>query len=240
MPRRLARSRVSEDVPVAPVQSAPLVHAPLVHAPLVLATRSAGKIRELTALFAEHGIAVETLDDLGLAEEAAEERIECHDTFEANAEAKARWFAARLPTRVVFAEDSGLMVDALGGAPGVHSKRWAQVAASGSALDAGNNAALLAALEGKHERSARYVCVAVCVIGSTRWMGEGRTEGRITAARRGSGGFGYDPYFESVELGVTFGEASAAEKGRVSHRGRAVRALIAEGGASLRARVRNA
>lgn len=206
----------------------------LAPAPLVLATRSAGKIRELTALFAAEGIAVETLDALGIAEEAAEDGIECFDTFEANAEAKAHWFATRLPGRVVFAEDSGLVVDALQGAPGVHSKRWAQVMASGRALEEGNNAALLRALEGVRDRAARYRCVAVCVSASATWRGEGRVEGRIRTAAQGEGGFGYDPYFESVELGKTFGLASAAEKAGVSHRARAVRALLAAGGIGLR------
>jgi XTP/dITP diphosphohydrolase len=206
-------------------------------APLVLATRSAGKIRELTALFAAEGIAVESLEALGLIEETAEEGIECFDTFEANAEAKARWFAARLPGRVVFAEDSGLVVDALGGAPGVHSKRWAQVMASGRALEEGNNAALLRALEGVDDRVARYRCAAVCVSGAATWGGEGHVEGRITRTAEGAGGFGYDPYFESIELAKTFGVASAAEKASVSHRARAVRSVLASGGAALRARV---
>lgn len=209
MPRKHVRSRVSE--------------AP---APLVLATRNAGKIAELTALFGAEGIAVETLEGVGLAEEDAEEGIEVHDTFAANAEAKARWFAARLPGRVVFAEDSGLVVDALGGAPGVHSKRWAQVMARGRALEEGNNAALLRALEGELHRTARYVCVAVCVVDAAVWRGDGVVEGRITTAAHGTGGFGYDPLFESVELGMTFGDAPSEAKARVSHRGRAVRALV--------------
>ena len=222
-PRRRAPSPVSEAVEPAP---------------LVLATRSAGKIRELTSLFAAEGIAVESVESLGLAEESAEEGIECYDSFAANAEAKARWFAARLPGRVVFAEDSGLVVDALGGAPGVHSKRWAQVMARGRALEEGNNAALLRALEGVEHRAARYRCVAVCVAGDARWRGEGAVEGRITTVAKGTGGFGYDPYFDSVELGKTFGEASAEEKARVSHRARAVGALLASGGLALRAVVR--
>jgi len=209
-----------------------------VPAPLVLATRSAGKIRELTALFAAEGIAVHTLDALGLAEETAEAGIECYDTFEENAAAKARWFASRLPGRVVFAEDSGLVVDALDGAPGVHSKRWAQVMASGRALEAGNNAALLRAMDGVSRRTARYRCVAVCVSGSEMWRGEGAVEGRITTSAYGTGGFGYDPYFESVELGKTFGMASAAEKAGVSHRARAVGAVLTAGGAVLRGRLR--
>jgi XTP/dITP diphosphohydrolase len=212
----------------------------LVPAPLVLATRSAGKIRELTALCAHAGIAVQTLDALGIAERADEEGIEAFDTFEANAEAKARWFAALLPGRVVLAEDSGLEVDALGGAPGVWSKRWAGSDATGAALDAANNAALVSALAphaSRDARRARYRCVAVCVIGAQRWSGAGAVEGVITTAARGHGGFGYDPWFESTELGVTFGEASPAEKSRVSHRARAVRAVLAAGGAALRSAV---
>lgn len=210
----------------------------VVPAPLVLATRSAGKIRELTALCAHEGIAVQTLDALGIVERAEEEGIECFDSFEANADAKARWFAALLPGRVVLAEDSGLEVDALGGAPGVRSKRWAGSVAGGLALDAANNAALIAALavhETPAARRARYRCVAVCVHEGHRWVGSGAVEGVITLEARGSGGFGYDPFFESAELGVTFGEALSEEKARVSHRARAVRAVLARGGASLRA-----
>jgi XTP/dITP diphosphohydrolase len=204
---------------------------------VVLATRSAGKIRELRALFAAHDIAVETLDELGLAEERAEEGIEIFETFAENATAKARWFAARLPGRVVFAEDSGLMVDALHGRPGVHSKRWAGAAGSGAVLDAANNEALARALEGAQDRSARYVCVAVCVDAEAMWQGEGTVEGRIADAPRGVGGFGYDPWFVSAELGLTFGEAASEAKARVSHRVRAVGAVVNVGGAALRARV---
>lgn len=195
-------------------------------APLVLATRSAGKIRELRALCAEYGIAVETLDELGLAESPSEDGLEVFDTFEGNARAKARHFAAQLPGRWVLAEDSGLVVDALGGAPGVRSKRWTGSTASGAALDAENNAALLRALEGVRERRARYVCVAVLCRDATVRVAEGRVEGAITTVARGANGFGYDPYFESEELGCTFAEALAEAKGRVSHRGRAVREVL--------------
>lgn len=193
---------------------------------IVLATRSAGKIRELRALCAEAGVSVESLDALGIVESAAEDSLERYETFAENAQAKARHFAALLPGRWVLAEDSGLVVDALGGAPGVRSKRWTGSTASGAALDAENNAALLRALEGVEDRRARYVCAAVlCRDGELR-VHEGRVEGRITRAPRGEGGFGYDPYFESEELGCTFAEASSAEKSRVSHRGRAVRGVL--------------
>lgn len=193
---------------------------------LVLATRSAGKIRELRALCAEAGFAVETLDDLGVAESPEEDALEVFDSFEGNARAKARHFAALLPGRWVLAEDSGLVVDALGGAPGVRSKRWTGSTASGAALDAENNAALQRALEGAEDRRARYVCVAVLSRGAEEYAREGRVEGRITRAPRGVGGFGYDPYFESEELGCTFAEAAPSEKARVSHRGRAVRGVL--------------
>lgn len=195
-------------------------------APLVLATRSAGKIRELRALCGERGIAAETLAELGIAESAAEDALEVFDTFEANARAKAQYFARLLPGRVVLAEDSGLVVDALGGAPGVRSKRWTGSTATGAALDAENNAALLRALEGVADRRARYACVAVLMHGERAWACAGRVEGQITSAPRGSNGFGYDPFFESEELGCTFAEAAPEEKARVSHRGRAVRAVL--------------
>lgn len=205
--------------------------------PLVLATRSAGKIRELRALCAEAGYAVQTLDDAGVAESREEDGIEVFDTFVANAEAKARYFAAKLPGRVILAEDSGLEVDALLGAPGVQSKRWAGSIASGARLDADNNAALLRALAAEDQRAARYRCVAVCIAGAQVFSAEGRVEGRITREARGAGGFGYDPYFESVELAKTFGEALPEEKSRVSHRARAMRAVLIAADAALRERV---
>ena len=102
---------------------------------VVIATRNVGKLRELRAMFAEADIGLDDLTDVGLgAEVAAEDALETHATFEENARAKACWFAARLPGRLVVADDSGLEVDALGGAPGVRSKRWAGSSASGAAL----------------------------------------------------------------------------------------------------------
>lgn len=199
-------------------------------APLVLATRNAGKIRELTALCAARGIAVQTLAELGLEESPAEDALEVFETFAENAHAKAAYFAARLPGRWVLAEDSGLVVDALEGGPGVRSKRWTGSTATGAALDADNNAALLRALEGQADRRARYVCVAVLCRDGVHWLHEGRVEGRIGLTPRGTGGFGYDPYFESEELGCTFAEASPEEKARVSHRGRAVRGVLEQQG----------
>jgi len=205
--------------------------------PLVLATRSVGKIRELTELCAARGIAVETLDAVGVREDPAEEMIEVYDSFARNAAAKARWFAMRMPGRVVLAEDSGLVVDALDGAPGVRSKRWAGSAATGAALDADNNAALERAMAAHDYRRARYECVAVIIDGDEAWIGDGRVEGCIARAPSGDGGFGYDPWFVSEELGISFGDAAAEEKARVSHRARAVDAVLRAGGASLRAKL---
>ncbi len=197
---------------------------------IVLATRSAGKIRELREMLAAAGYAVQTLDELGIVESPAEDALEVFETFEENARAKARHFAAMLPGHLVLAEDSGLVVDALGGAPGVRSKRWTGSTASGAALDAENNAALLRALahvgSDAEARAARYVCVAVLQRDAQTWSAEGRVEGWIAVTARGSGGFGYDPYFVSTELGCTFAEASREEKARVSHRGRALRAVL--------------
>lgn len=197
---------------------------------VVLATRSSGKLGELRALFAERGIGVRDLLEVGLAEDPAEDGLEAHDSFEANARAKATWFAARLPGRIVVADDSGLEASALGRAPGVHSKRWSGSRATGAALDAANNAALLAALRGKDDRRARYVCVVVArrsgPVGEREWVARGICGGTILESPRGSGGFGYDPYFLSDDLRRTFGEATREQKATVSHRARAFRALL--------------
>lgn len=127
------------------------------------------------------------------------------------------------------ADDSGLAVDALGGAPGVRSKRWAnRLELEGKALDEANNLRLLEALPDSANRRARYVCVAAFADAGTTIVARGETTGEITVAARGSAGFGYDPYFLSDDLGCTFGEAAPAEKSRVSHRGRAFRKLAEE------------
>lgn len=205
------------------------------HPVILLATRSSGKRRELAALLAAEGLAVTDLETAGVPEDAAAEAaIECHATFEANALAKARYFRSRAETAWVLAEDSGLCVDALGGAPGVQSKRWGGIAQeAGAALDAANIDRLLAALaaagaDAPELRSASYVCVAVLLgPAGACLVGEGRTGGRILPARRGTGGFGYDPVFWSTELDAGFGEVPAAAKAAVSHRGRAVRGVLA-------------
>jgi XTP/dITP diphosphohydrolase len=197
---------------------------------LILATRSAGKLAELRPLVVAHGWEIETLADLGVDEVAEEALLEDAETFEENALAKARYFAARTG-RAVLADDSGLAVDLLQGRPGVHSKRWShRPDLEGAALDAENNALLLSTLRAiggdPSVRRARYVCAAAFVAGDRSCVVRGETTGRILEAPRGIGGFGYDPLFLSDDLGVTFGEASREAKAAVSHRGRAFRALL--------------
>jgi XTP/dITP diphosphohydrolase len=193
---------------------------------VVLATRSAGKLVELQAMAHARGVEVVDLAAVGLAaEDPAEDELEVGATFEANARAKARWFSARLPGHVVIADDSGLEVMALGGAPGVRSKRWTGSTATGDALHKENNAALLRALEGVRDRSARFVTVVAAVAAGGEWMARGECPGRILEAPSGAEGFGYDPLFWSEELSAAFGAVDRATKARVSHRARAFRAL---------------
>jgi XTP/dITP diphosphohydrolase len=195
--------------------------------PLLLATRSEGKLRELRPLFAARSIDVVDLRDIGLAESAIEETLETHATFEDNALAKARYFHS-VSRRATVADDSGLVVPALDGRPGVLSKRWSgRTDLTGQALDDENNRLLLRSLEKAHDRSAYYVCAAAYVGSDREIVCRGEVHGTILDAARGDGGFGYDPYFVSTELGRTFGEVSADEKARVSHRARAFLALIA-------------
>ena len=185
-------------------------------------------MRELRPLFAAAGIVVTDLDAVGLPETPDEETIEAFDTFEENALAKARWFH-RLTGMPTVADDSGLEVRALAGAPGVRSKRWSGRAdLAGQPLDDANNARLIAEISRAPDRTARYVCVAAYVDDEGEIIARGTTDGRIVDAPRGDNGFGYDPFFESSELGATFGEASIEAKERISHRGRAFRALIAQ------------
>ena len=194
----------------------------------MLATRSAGKLRELRPMFAAAGIEVVDLVEAGVAESPAEGAVECHETFEANALAKARHFH-EVTGQPVVADDSGLEVEALGGAPGVRSKRWSgRDDLTGQALDEANNRRLLVELEGVEAAPARYVCAAAYSDGVRDLVVRGETRGRIVRTARGGKGFGYDPYFLSDELGATFGESTRDVKERVSHRGRAVRRLIAQ------------
>jgi XTP/dITP diphosphohydrolase len=193
---------------------------------VLLATRSEGKLRELRPLFEASGIAVADLREAALPPSPDEDGVEAFDTFEANALAKARYFHA-LTGRPTVADDSGLEIVALGGQPGVHSKRWSgRSDLSGQALDDANNARLLDAIRGIAAPEARYVCAAAYCDGVREEVTRGETAGVIVRDARGEHGFGYDPYFLSVELGATFGESARGVKERVSHRGRAFRGLL--------------
>ena len=196
---------------------------------LLAATRSGGKQREFRRVLEPAGLDVVFPDDVGLHPTGAEDALELGVSFEANARRKAEHFA-RLSGLPTVADDSGLEVLSLGGAPGVRSRRWAGATGSEAEVDAANNAELVRRLAGAAgpRRNARYRCVLVYLAGpgAVPAVFEGSCGGRILDAPRGEGGFGYDPYFESEELGKTFGEASAQEKDAVSHRGRALRALV--------------
>ncbi len=197
-----------------------------------MATRNTGKLRELRPMLEAAGYLPFDLDTAGISELPEEATIESHATFEANALAKAHYFAARYPNVAVLADDSGLVVDALGGEPGVHSRRWALLAGEdtgGMDSDAANNARLLRELSrvGASERSARFVCAAAWVEGGRDVVAVGEVPGQILREPRGSHGFGYDPYFLSTELGKGFGETLPEEKSQVSHRARAVTSVLA-------------
>lgn len=199
---------------------------------LIVATRSAHKLREIREILRDlPGLHLVDLDAAGIEPVPEEEGIEVFETFRDNSLAKARFFAAR-SGRPVLADDSGLCVDALGGAPGVRSKRYAgRSDLSGEALDRANNERLLSALRGEppERRAAHYVCVVALADPSGReatW--EGRCDGIILDAPRGGEGFGYDPLFWLPEQGATFGELDPEVKNRISHRARAVRAAAPE------------
>lgn len=193
---------------------------------VLLATRSEGKLRELRPLFAAAGIRIQDLQEAGLVASPDEDGVEAFATFEANAVAKARYFQS-LTGRPAVADDSGLVVDALSGDPGVRSRRWSgRDDLTGQALDDANNEKLLAALGEVERPRARYVCAAAFCDGTREEVALGETTGVIVRERRGDEGFGYDPYFLSDELGATFGESSREAKEEVSHRGRAFRALL--------------
>ncbi len=188
---------------------------------LVLASGNKGKLREFNVLFGHRSIKVLSQAELGV--KAAEEPF---NTFVENALAKAR-NAARQTGLPAMADDSGITAEALNGAPGVHSARYAGDAAD----DTANNRKLVAALAGKTDRRAHYTCVLVAVknaddpepvIVDARWDGE------IIDTPKGTGGFGYDPYFYLPDFGRTAAELTAEEKNDVSHRGRAMRLMLEE------------
>lgn len=199
---------------------------------LVLATRSTHKIGEIRKILeVVPDLRILDLTEAGVPYDAREEDLEPYDTFEKNAASKASYFQGitGLPT---VADDSGIEIDLLDGAPGVRSKRFApDQGFEDLALDQANNQHLIALLGDAPlgERTARYVCVAVLDRGDPRdvTMVRGEAPGLILTAPRGTGGFGYDPLFLDEELGKTFAEIAPGKKNARSHRGKAFRALAA-------------
>lgn len=196
---------------------------------LVVATRSKHKMSEIRRILADvPDLEILDLDDAAVAYRPEEEELEPHDTFEENAASKAAYFFEKTGIPTV-ADDSGLEVDALDGAPGVRTKRFAPGDdLEGAARDQANNAHLLRLLEGRlpEERGARYVCVAALVTGSGEIRSfRGEASGRVLTDPRGGGGFGYDPVILDERSGRSFAELSPEEKNERSHRGRAFRAL---------------
>lgn len=196
---------------------------------LLVATRSEDKLQEILPILRHLPVRIIGLHEAGIPVAPAEDSIEQFDSFEENAAAKARYFFTASGGTPTVADDSGIAVEALLGAPGVRSKRWSGRAdLGGRLLDEANNAHLLEALGGAADRRAKYVCVASFADARATLSARGETTGCITRVPRGRAGFGYDPYFLSDDLGCTFGEADLAEKTRVSHRGRAFRELAAQ------------
>jgi XTP/dITP diphosphohydrolase len=188
---------------------------------LVLASNNPGKLREFRRLLEPLGIEVVAQSELGIPE-----ADEPHPTFVENALAKARHASAHAGLAAL-ADDSGVCVDALGGAPGVSSARYAGEPKS----DARNNAKLVAALQGVADRRAHYYCVLVLVRAPDDpqpIIAEGAWHGRIVDAPRGASGFGYDPHFLDPASGMTGAELPLDRKNALSHRGIAMRALIAK------------
>ena len=186
---------------------------------VVLASNNAGKLAEFSSLLAPLGLALRKQSELGISE--AEEP---HATFVENALAKAR-HVAQLSGLSALADDSGVCVPALGGAPGVLSARYAGDPKS----DARNNQKLIHDLSAHEDKSAYYYCVLVYLRHAQDpqpVIAEGRWDGEIIATPRGENGFGYDPHFWIAALNKTAAELSAEEKNQLSHRGQALRALI--------------
>ena len=197
---------------------------------LLVATRSAHKMSEISKILREvSGLDLLDLQAVGIELSCAENDLEPYDSFDENARSKAEYFH-RLVGLPTVADDSGLEVDALGGAPGVRSKRFAPSSGlSGQDLDDANNQHLLTQLKDVEPASctARYVCVAVLLgIGEEApLICRGEATGLVIDRPQGRGGFGYDPYIFDPEFGCTFAEMSTDEKNERSHRGKAFRAI---------------
>jgi len=196
---------------------------------VLIATSNRGKLRDFAGAASVHGITVAGMADFAMLPEAVEDGA----TFEENARKKAEHYSRFAAGELVLADDSGLSVEALGGAPGVYSARYAATdgicAAGGKSRDAANNAKLLRELEAvaEAERGARFVCV-ISAARDGRQVAHFRGEaaGVILRDARGSMGFGYDPLFYLPALGKSFAELTSDEKALVSHRGEALRKFL--------------
>jgi len=195
---------------------------------VLIATSNAGKLRDFAGAAAAHGVTVAGIPGFSTLAPVVEDGA----TFEANARKKAEEYSRAVPGELVLADDSGLEVDVLGGAPGIRSARYAAHeprAAESNSDDEANNLRLLRELAAapREQRTARFVCViAAARDGSTLATFRGAAEGIILNEPRGSNGFGYDPLFYFPEIGKTFAELSPAEKAQYSHRGAAFRAFL--------------
>jgi len=186
----------------------------------VLATRNSGKTEEIRALLKGYPVELKNLDDFGPIPEV----IEDGETFDDNAYKKAS-FTARVLGLPAIADDSGLVVEALNGEPGVYSARYA----GEDADDAANNAKLLEQMAGVEDRRAAFQCViSIAVPTGAALTYEGRCDGVIAQAPSGEGGFGYDPLFYCPDKEKTFAELNMEEKGEISHRGRALKEVAKE------------
>lgn len=181
---------------------------------IVLATSNKNKVKEFEAILQDFKVEIRSLADFGPIPEA----IEDGETFDENSYKKAH-HVARILGLPAIADDSGLVVEALGGQPGVHSARYA----GGDATDDDNNIKLLQEMEGCLDRKAYFQCVlSIAVPSGPALTYEGRCDGVILNEKRGEGGFGYDPLFYVEEYGKSFAELSMDEKNRISHRGKAL------------------
>jgi len=189
---------------------------------VVLASNNPGKLKEFSAILRQVGISMTAQGDLGIPEAP-----EPYSTFVENALAKARHASAQAGMPAL-ADDSGLCVRCLGGAPGVYSARYAQMA-GGEKSDAANNRLLVDTLAGRRDRYAEYVAVLVYVRGADDPLpiiAQGIWPGEIVDDPRGGNGFGYDPHFYLPQQGKTAAELDPAEKNRISHRARALEKLL--------------
>jgi XTP/dITP diphosphohydrolase len=196
---------------------------------ILIATSNPGKLRDFAGAAASHGIEIASIPGFSSLPAVVEDGL----TFEDNARKKAEEYSRHVAGEVVLADDSGLEVDALNGAPGVHSARYAAEQpdlASENTDDESNNSRLLRDLRGvpAEKRSARFVCVlAAALDGKTLVTFRGTAEGVLLDAPRGTNGFGYDPLFYFPQIQKTFAELSAEEKAGYSHRGGAFQELLA-------------